>query len=71
VVTLSIEPFTAHETVLACPECDNETLYGSEELRRLKPFRGTFGYDILVYAARAMFLRCHSEGRSAIWRASS
>lgn len=62
VVTLPIGPFNAHETVLACPACDHDTLYGSEELRRLKPFRGTFGYDILVYAGQAMFLRCRNEG---------
>lgn len=62
VVTLPIGPFNAHETVLVCPGCDHDTLYGSEELQRLKPFRGTFGYDILVYAGRAMFLRCRNEG---------
>jgi hypothetical protein len=62
VVTLPIGPFNAHETVLTCPGCEEDILFGSEELQRLKPFRGTFGYDILVYAGQAMFVRCRSEG---------
>jgi len=61
VVTLHIGAFKAHETVLACPECDSDASYGSEKLLKLKPFRGTFGYDILVYAGKAMFLRCRNE----------
>jgi len=61
-VTLSIGPFNAHQTVLSCPKCEKRILYGSEKLHRLKPFRGTFGYDILVYAGEAMFVRSRSEG---------
>jgi len=61
VVTLHIGAFKAHETMLSCPNCDSDASYGSEELRKLKPFRGTFGYDILVYAGKAMFLRCRNE----------
>lgn len=62
VVTLPIGAFNAHETVLTCPGCNQDILYGSEGLQRLKPFRGTFGYDILVYAGRTMFVHCRSEG---------
>jgi len=62
VVTLHIGAFYAHETVLGCPQCDGDACYGSEQLLKLKPFRGTFGYDILVYAGKAMFLRCRNEG---------
>ena len=47
--------------MLACPECDSDASYGSEKLLKLKPFRSTFGYDILVYAGKAMFLRCRNE----------
>lgn len=61
-VTLHIGAFQAHETVLECPDCDSDVCYGSEQLLKLKPFRSTFGYDILVYAGKAMFLRCRNEG---------
>jgi len=44
------------ETILYCRDCDES--YGSDELRRLKPPRGRFGYDVLVYVGKATFLRC-------------
>jgi len=61
VVTLSIGPFEAHETILACTKCENSESYRSEKLRRIKPYRGTFGYDVLVRVGEALFLRHHSE----------
>ncbi len=36
-------------------------MYGSEHLLKLKPFRATFGYDVLMYVGKAVFLRCRSD----------
>jgi hypothetical protein len=58
VVTMDIGPFYAKETVLY-------NSYGavshSSELRSLAPYRCTFGYDVLVYVGRALFLDCRTE----------
>lgn len=61
VVTLDIGPFCAKETILA--NSADTTVYQSEELRALTPYRCTYGYDILVYVGYALFVRCCSEGR--------
>ena len=58
VVTLDIGPFRAKETVFHT--CDG-TVYPSRQLRALTPFRCTYGYDVLVYVGRALFVHCHSE----------
>ena len=60
VATLAIGTFRAHETILHCPQCGRR--YGSGELRKLKPYRCRYGYDVMVYAGKAMFLRCRNEG---------
>jgi hypothetical protein len=59
VVTLHIGAFKARETILECPEC--KRTYGSEELQKLKPAGGKFGYDVIVYVGRAMFQRFRNE----------
>ncbi len=61
VVTLTIGPFKAHETILACKKCENSENYRSEKLAKIKPYRGTFGYDVLVHVGEALFLRHHAE----------
>ncbi len=58
---LDIGAFKAHETILWCKECENNAFYGPEQLLKLKPFRATFGYDVLVYVGKATFLRCRSD----------
>jgi len=58
--TLAIGTFRAHETVLFCPQCEKR--YASAELRMLKPYRCRYGYDVMVYAGKAMFLRCRNDG---------
>ena len=55
--TLYVGGFTAHETLLHCEHCDNDTIYGAEELSRLVPSGCTFGYDVLVFVGKALFLR--------------
>jgi hypothetical protein len=61
VVTLTIGVFKAHERILECKKCGNNESYGSEQLAKMKPFRGTFGYDVLVHVGEAVFLRWRSE----------
>lgn len=59
VATLDIGKFVSKETVLTCPECGKK--YTSTELRGIVPPRCTFGYDVLVYVGKALFLYCRSD----------
>jgi len=59
VATLPIGTFLAHETILFCPRCEKR--YASTELRKLRAYRCRYGYDVMVYAGKAMFLRCRNE----------
>ena len=58
VVTLAIGPFCARETVLQDSEGG---IYHSRQLRALSPYRCTFGYDVLVYVGRALFVEGYNE----------
>jgi hypothetical protein len=58
VVTLDIGPFRAKETIL---HNGNGSLYHSEQLRALTPHRCTYGYDVLVYVGRALFIHSRNE----------
>jgi len=60
-VTLTIGLFKAHETILACTKCKSSESYRSEKLAKIRPYRGTFGYDVLVHVGEAVFLRHHAE----------
>jgi uncharacterized protein YbaR (Trm112 family) len=55
VVTLHIGMFHAQETISICDRC--RRTYGSDDLRRLVAPSCNFGYDVLVYVGRALFLR--------------
>lgn len=55
--TLYLGGFTAHQTFLHCERCHNNTIYRAEELSRLAPSGCTFGYDVLVFVGKALFLR--------------
>jgi hypothetical protein len=55
---MDIGPFRARETIL---QSRDGTVYHSRQLRTLTPFRATFGYDVLVYVGRALFMQSHSE----------
>jgi len=63
VFTLHIGVFRARETVLHCEDCGHFANYGSEELLDLVPKRCQFGYDVILYIGKAMFLRhrCNHE----------
>jgi hypothetical protein len=59
VSTLHVGRFQATEVVLACPMC--KCAYRSEQLGQLAPPGANFGYDVLVYAGQALWLRCRNE----------
>ena len=63
VVTLHLGAFAACESLAFCKTC-NRT-YGSEELRRLVPTASNFGYDVVVYVGKALFLR-HRNGQEIV-----
>jgi hypothetical protein len=55
---MDIGPFRVRETIL---QSHDGTVYHSRQLRTLTPYRATFGYDVLVYVGRALFMHCKSE----------
>jgi hypothetical protein len=55
--SLTLGSFTAHHTLLRCPRCPNSRLYSSAALSQLAPAGCTFGYDVLVFVGRGLFLR--------------
>ena len=57
VVTLDIGSFCAKETILH----NGHSVYHSEQLRALTPYRCTYGYDVLVYVGRALFIHSRNE----------
>jgi len=57
--TLHVGRFRARETVLICKPCAHT--YRSEELCALVPPGANFGYDVMVYAGKALFLRYRNE----------
>ena len=63
VVTLHIGPFYARQTSSICPKC--RRIYHSEELAKLVAPGANFGYDILVYVGKALFLR-HRNDREVV-----
>ena len=63
VITLHIGTFFARETISICPKC--QCMYQSEELAKLVAPGTNFGYDILVYVGKALFLR-HRNDREVV-----
>ena len=61
--TLHIGIFYARQTLLICPKC--QCIYQSEELAKLVAPGSNFGYDILVYVGKALFLR-HRNDREVV-----
>ena len=59
VTTLHIGTFYACEVILECRTCD--CVYRSEQLRSLVPPGANFGYDVLVYVGRALYIDHCSE----------
>jgi len=59
VVTLDIGPFHAVEKVLT--DAKETITYHSHQLRSLTPWRGTYGYDVLVHVGYALFVHNRNE----------
>jgi hypothetical protein len=59
VSTLHVGPFRAREVFLRCTAC--RQMHRSEELCALVPPGANFGYDVMVYAGKALFLRYRNE----------
>jgi len=59
VSTLHVGRFHARETVLICKPCSHT--YRSEELCALVPPGANFGYDVMVYAGKTLFLQHRNE----------
>lgn len=57
VQTLHLGGFTAHETLLKCGRCLAPTIYTAQPLSRLVSSGCIFGYDVLVFVGKALFLR--------------
>lgn len=57
--TFTIGTFFAREKVLECSVCG--TIYTSNELQELIPQLCNFGYDVLVYVGKAVFLHCRND----------
>ncbi len=59
VVTLHTGTFIAHETYLVCPH--DGQVHRCEDLQRLVPYKGTYGYDVLVDVGKSLYLRAMSD----------
>lgn len=59
VVTLDIGAFRAVESILQCPR--DQRLWYSNTLRALVPKGGTYGFDVIEYVGRALFVSGRSE----------
>ncbi len=61
VTTLHVGKFYACEVIGVCHRCDH--IYHSEQLRKLVPPGANFGYDVLVYVGKALYLNhwCEEE----------
>ena len=57
--TLHVGRFRAREVVLICKPCGH--IERSKELCSLVPPGANFGYDVMVYAGKALFLRHRNE----------
>ena len=55
--TLHLGEFCAHETLMHCAQCENKTVYAAKDLSRMAPAGCIFGYDVLVFVGKALFLR--------------
>ena len=57
--TLAIGQFEALETQRHCRRCGD--IHHSQELRSLTPHRGRFGFDVIEYIGKALFVQCRNE----------
>ncbi|MEA2038902.1 MAG: transposase [Thermodesulfobacteriota bacterium] len=58
-VTMDIGAFKAKEIVLQCP--NDQAIFCSSQLRSLAPHMGTYGFDVMEYIGKELFVHCHNE----------
>lgn len=56
--SLHIGVFSAHRTFMYCPDCNK--VYPSESFEKIVPRFSNFGYDIIVFIGRLIFLEHHT-----------
>ena len=59
VATFEVGEFIAHITELHCEACGK--VYSPEELEKIVPCGSRFGYDVIEYIGRSLFLECFGE----------
>jgi len=58
-VTMDIGAFQAKEIVFECPK--DHTIFSSSQLRSLAPHKGTYGFDVIEYIGKELFVHCRNE----------
>jgi hypothetical protein len=61
VSTLNIGEFEAIEIQKKCLPC--QIIFRSQELGTLTPHGGKFGFDVIEFVGRALFIRCYNESQ--------
>lgn len=58
IATLAVGDLIAHETIYHCEKCGR--IFHSQELRSLVPEKCNFGFDVIVFIGKSLFLRCRN-----------
>jgi len=64
VVVLDFGKLTFNETVKYCPVC--EDVFGSEKLKALVPDYCKFGFDVIEFIGKKLFVEHHTENEALI-----
>lgn len=56
---MDIGAFKAREIVLQCP--NDQTIFCSSQLRSLAPHKCTYGFDVIEYIGKELFVHCRNE----------
>lgn len=56
---MDIGPFEAREIVLQCP--NDQAIFCSSQLRSLVPHKCTYGFDVIEYIGKELFVHCRNE----------
>ena len=58
-MTMDIGAFKAREIVLQCP--NDQAIFCSSQLRSLAPHKCTYGFDVIEYIGKELFVHCRNE----------
>ena len=56
---MDIGAFEAREIVLQCP--NDQAIFCSSQLRSLAPYKCTYGFDVIEYIGKELFVHCRNE----------